>query len=152
MSIASCLFAVLHKGKFGWRGEVTSNLFSFMVWWLYTSARAFRHRIAATNTECAVLLSRGKRNSATSSLSYGIWRGKDMGELFSCLCSNGRFLPSQLAERVQEHQIARGHLAELFQHLAVKPSVVNANPTKQKSPALWNSDYRKKKQCFHMRQ
>lgn len=56
------------------------------------------------------------------------------------------------AERVQEHQILLGHLAEPFQHLAIKPSAVNANPAKQKSPALWDSDYGENKQCFHIRQ
>lgn len=59
--------------------QVTSTFSSFMVWWLYTSAGAFGQGIAATNSGCAVLLSRGKRNSATSSLSYGVWSGELYG-------------------------------------------------------------------------
>lgn len=56
--------------------QVTFTFSSFMVWWLYTSARAFRHRIGATNTECAVLLSRGKRNCNLLIILWGLKGGR----------------------------------------------------------------------------
>lgn len=57
-----------------------------------------------------------------------------MGELFShLLCSNGQLLPSWPAEMVRERQPLLWHLAEPFQHLAIKCSVVNVSPTKPQS-------------------